>query len=71
MSKMPQKDKKLTFFQAVVNISNLSIGIGVLAKPYAFALTGWFAIIPLFAACGTLAYLAILLGKVASENMAG
>ncbi len=65
---MVASDRKLSFFQAVVNVSNLSIGIGVLAKPYAFALTGWLAIIPLFAACGVCAYLALLIGSVVSRN---
>ena len=57
------KDNRVTPRQAIVNICNNSVGIGILAKPFAFAMSGWSAIGAMILASITIIYVAVLLGQ--------
>lgn len=62
-----EEEVKLTRKQAVLNIFNCSVGVGLLAKPYAFAVGGWIAIPALCAACGLCVYTALLIGAITEK----
>ncbi len=62
---MPANHLNMT--QAVVNIFNFCIGVGLLVKPYAFALCGVFSFPAMLLAAILCIYTGSVLGKVASK----
>ena len=46
----------MTAWQAGFNVVNLYVGMGLLSKPYALALGGWFSLLPLFVLCAISLY---------------
>ena len=62
--------KRLTQTQAVINIFNCIIGAGLLIKPYAFALSGYYGYFAMLMAAMVSIYTASILGKVANKYAA-
>eukprot|EP01084_Bolivina_argentea_P153934 268377_1 len=54
----------LSFRQGVVNLVNGCVGVGLLYKPFAFALSGWISVPLMMIACVANSYSGILLAKV-------
>ncbi len=56
LNSMVQGSDVLTIRGAIVNLCNTCIGIGILAKPFALAIVGWFGIIAFFLAAALVTY---------------
>eukprot|EP01084_Bolivina_argentea_P274524 467954_1 len=41
---MDVQENSLTVVQAIINLCNSCIGVGILAKPFALAITGWYGL---------------------------
>eukprot|EP01084_Bolivina_argentea_P035423 65703_1 len=54
----------LTNFQYVVNFMNACIGIGILAKPYAIAISGWHSVLSICIAFLLVTYTEWLIAKI-------
>ena len=58
---MVQSSDGLSIRGAIVNLCNTCIGIGILAKPFALAISGWIGIIALFLAAALVTYAGVCL----------
>eukprot|EP01083_Nonionella_stella_P198307 728199_1 len=64
---LPCEGNRLNMTQAVINIFNVIVGAGLLVKPYAFAMSGYYGFLAMLMAAMISIYTASILGKVANK----
>eukprot|EP01084_Bolivina_argentea_P091397 164544_1 len=64
---MVAANESLTIRAGIVNLCNTCIGIGILAKPFALAVSGWIGIVAFMMAAILIIYVGICLSRVSRE----
>eukprot|EP01084_Bolivina_argentea_P274525 467957_1 len=64
---MDVQENSLTVVQAIINLCNSCIGVGILAKPFALAIVGWFGIFSFAMAACLIIYIGVRLSDASKE----